>query len=83
MNIYHKHEIKICERCGEQFECKIGNITQCQCYNVHLTKEELIFIKEIYDDCICLVCLIKMKELFKEKKTIQYFGTLRNEISVK
>lgn len=80
MSDYHKYEIKTCERCGKQFVCKSGNITQCQCFNVTLSKEETLFIKEFYDDCICVECLIKMKELFKEKKTIQYFVKLKNII---
>jgi hypothetical protein len=74
--LYSKYEIKECPRCGEKFECKPGNITQCQCYGLILSNEEKTFIKEIYDDCLCAKCLIKMKNLYKEKKILEYFNKL-------
>jgi hypothetical protein len=75
-----KYEIKSCPRCGTKFECKPGNITQCQCYSVSLTKDESVFIKEIYDECLCAKCLFKMKNLFKEKVTLEYYSTLKKEL---
>lgn len=62
------HEIKYCPRCSSAFECKPGNITQCQCFDVQLSRQELEFIKEIYDDCVCKNCLIELKQKFKAFK---------------
>lgn len=64
------HETKNCPRCGKTFECKPGNITQCQCFGMELTIEEKAFIEQRYNDCLCRSCLEQLKnqvELFKEK----------------
>lgn len=71
--------MKTCPKCGKAFECKPGNITQCQCYRVSLTREESVFIKEIYNDCLCAECLIKLKEIFQQKKIITYFRNIQKE----
>ena len=31
------HETKYCERCNAAFECKPGNITECQCFGIVLS----------------------------------------------
>jgi hypothetical protein len=64
------HEAKTCPRCGQAFECKPGNITQCQCFGLALTEKESGFIAERYNDCLCRDCLVQLKnqvEFFKEK----------------
>lgn len=50
------HEVKVCPRCGLQFECKQGEINQCQCYGISFTTEALTEIGE-YKDCLCRACL--------------------------
>jgi hypothetical protein len=65
-----KHEEKSCPRCQAPFECKVGDITQCQCYGVNLSAEERIFIENKYNDCLCRKCLDELKHrtiLFSEK----------------
>ena len=52
-----KHEEKKCPRCNVSFECKPGNIGQCQCYGIALSSEEKVFIAETYSDCLCAQCL--------------------------
>lgn len=52
-----KHEEKKCPRCNTSFECKPGNIGQCQCYGIVMTQEERVFIAEKYNDCLCVRCL--------------------------
>lgn len=52
-----RHETKICPRCQAGFECKPGNITQCQCYAVKLTDEIRAYIEARYPDCLCAACL--------------------------
>src|SRR5687768_16191708 len=56
-----QHETRNCPRCGKGFECKPGNITQCQCYGVRLTDEERTFISQRYGDCLCRECLVLLK----------------------
>ncbi len=74
-----KHEIKHCPKCGKSFECKPGNITQCQCFAVQLNNAEMMFIKEIYDDCLCADCIIKMKQLYKEKQILDYYSSIKRD----
>lgn len=64
------HEVKACPRCNYAFECKAGDITQCQCYGIQLSLEERAFIEDRYKDCLCANCLLQLKNrylLFKEK----------------
>jgi hypothetical protein len=51
------HETKKCPRCTRPFECKVGNIAECQCSQVQLSYEERAFIEEKYVDCLCGQCL--------------------------
>jgi len=55
------HETKHCERCGHAFECKAGNILQCQCYTVPLSEIEKDYIANQYGDCLCADCLYVLK----------------------
>lgn len=67
------HEIRNCPRCNQDFQCKVGDITHCDCTCINLTIEEKAFIESRYNDCLCLKCLTDLKNkyiLFKEK----YFG---------
>ncbi|HEX9513770.1 MAG TPA: cysteine-rich CWC family protein [Puia sp.] len=57
-----KHEEKYCPRCRTAFECKVGDITQCQCYGVRLTPEEKILLEQRYEDCLCRNCLMELKQ---------------------
>lgn len=65
-----QHEIKICSRCNNSFECRAGDIGNCQCAGIKLTIEERAFIEDRYKDCLCIQCLLQLKNnyvLFKEK----------------
>jgi hypothetical protein len=69
-----KHEEKNCARCNCKFECKAGNIANCQCFGISFSPEEKAFIEERYNDCLCRNCLLELKQrytFFKEK----YFYT--------
>ncbi len=64
------HEIKTCPRCYTAFECKAGNITQCQCFSIRLTEEQKAYIDQRYTDCLCSNCLQGLAnelDLFKER----------------
>ena len=65
-----KHEEKSCPRCHSAFECKVGDITHCQCSGITMTDSEKQFIAERYTDCLCRKCLLELKQpevLFSEK----------------
>lgn len=59
-----QHETKSCGRCNTPFECKAGNITECQCSSISLTPEESQFIAGKYADCLCRDCLLAIKMEF-------------------
>jgi Cysteine-rich CWC len=58
------HELKSCPRCGAAFECKVGDISSCQCQGVALTADERAFIEERYADCLCIGCLKELKNRY-------------------
>ncbi len=55
------HEQKICPRCNQSFECKLGDITHCQCSGTILSIEEIVLIEETYSECLCVNCLKDLK----------------------
>ncbi len=59
------HEDKVCPACGKVFECKLGSITICHCFSVHLSKEETCYLQERYDDCLCNECLCKVPKQYQ------------------
>jgi hypothetical protein len=56
------HEKKSCPRCSSVFECKPGSITQCQCFDIELTREQQAYIQQLYTDCLCKKCLLQLNE---------------------
>jgi hypothetical protein len=64
------HELKICPRCNQEFDCKVGDISRCKCSDIRLTLEVQSFIDAKYQDCVCVDCLQKLNNkyyLFIEK----------------
>lgn len=57
-----KHEQKECPHCQTMFECKAGNIVNCQCYGIDLSAAEQDLIRLKYDDCLCRNCLLQIKQ---------------------
>jgi len=65
-----QHEPKKCPRCNKQFECRVGDVPNCQCSSISLSVEERAFIEDRYQDCLCIDCLKELKNkyvFFKEK----------------
>ncbi|MBC7534894.1 MAG: cysteine-rich CWC family protein [Ferruginibacter sp.] len=70
MPVSFKHEEKICPGCGNSFECKPGDIVNCQCNGVRLSGESISFLSNAYNDCLCASCLDLLnnnRELFIAK----------------
>jgi Cysteine-rich CWC len=68
-----KHEEKSCPRCQQKFECKVGDVQQCQCFGINFDTEEKAFIEGRYNDCLCRNCLLELKQrsvLFTEKYSL-------------
>lgn len=63
-----RHEDKQCPRCGIAFECKVGNIIQCQCYGITLNNEEQQWIGKQFSDCLCFKCIIELRTEFNTAK---------------
>jgi hypothetical protein len=65
-----QNENKVCERCGNSFECKAAAIAECRCSSINLSMEERVYIESKYKECLCILCLSDMKKefgIFKEK----------------
>ncbi|MEO6980094.1 MAG: cysteine-rich CWC family protein [Mucilaginibacter sp.] len=60
-----KHEIIQCERCGTDIECKANSFTKCQCSAVQLNLNEVQYIAENYEGCMCAKCLIELQEEYR------------------
>lgn len=67
-----KHEIISCERCGTTFECKANSYSKCQCNKVYLNLNEVQFISEQYEGCMCAVCLMALQH--------EYAGLIKEDI---
>jgi hypothetical protein len=66
-----KHEQKICAKCNATFECKVGSIHLCQCSTIQLTENERYFIQQQFADCLCINCLIHLKDEYSRTITAQ------------
>ena len=64
---FTKHEIISCERCRVSVECKANAYTKCQCSTVQLTINEMQYISETYDGCLCANCLRELKKEYHEQ----------------
>ncbi|MET4081440.1 hypothetical protein ABIB40_001386 [Pedobacter sp. UYP30] len=62
-----KHEIISCERCRTAVECKANAYTKCQCSTVQLTINEMQYISETFDGCLCANCLRELKTEYQEQ----------------
>lgn len=60
-NSHIKHEMVLCEKCHNAFECKANSSTYCQCTQVVLSLEEAEYISECFDNCLCATCLTALK----------------------
>ncbi|MCK7556422.1 cysteine-rich CWC family protein [Chitinophaga sedimenti] len=61
------HETKYCQRCQAPFECKVGNILQCQCNGIELTADMREHIANAYTECLCRQCLLEIQGDFRNK----------------
>jgi hypothetical protein len=73
-----KHESKTCPRCSTLFECRLGDITKCQCYGIKLTDAERDYMGRQFSDCLCTVCMTELRTAYnqvqQEIQLKQFFG---------
>ena len=72
--MHTKHEIIPCDRCGTGIECKANSYTKCQCSVVQLNLNEVQYISENYEGCMCANCLLAASFGYQPTATIMYCG---------
>ncbi len=65
-----QHEIKNCPKCNREFECKLGNITECHCNSITLSPEEQLLLGEKFTDCLCHECLVTMQTQYRTHRKL-------------
>ena len=56
---------KVCERCGTGFECRAGDIPNCECNGIEITGKEIDYSKAKYRDCLCVNCLREIGQTYQ------------------
>lgn len=74
-----KHEIKICQRCENSFECKVGDVANCQCSTVSVTAAANDFLEKTDYDCLCKKCLSTITQMV-EKASQSKIPTRSNQL---
>lgn len=63
-----KHEWVPCERCHQAIECKSNAFTRCDCASIYLTVNEVQWISEQYEGCLCNACLKNLQQEYQQLK---------------
>jgi hypothetical protein len=77
------HETKHCPRCKAAFECKVGNIAECQCSGITFNETEKDYIAQNYADCLCRKCLLEVKHEMRLKSFNQQSDKILSPIQKK
>jgi len=51
----------VCPRCGAAFRCGVADAEPCACTTVRLDAATLAGLRERYDACLCLRCLLELQ----------------------
>lgn len=70
------HETKSCPRCHAAFECKVGNVAECQCNGISFSDAEKDYIAQSYADCLCRKCLLEIGHEMR----VKHFNEKVNQI---
>ncbi|MFT3903595.1 MAG: cysteine-rich CWC family protein [Niabella sp.] len=63
-----KHEQKYCPRCNASFECKVGDVANCQCSTVKVCEDTWRFLRKTNYDCLCRNCLKEIDQMVRFNK---------------
>lgn len=58
-----KYQADVCLVCGNEFVCKVGNISQCDCGEIELSTELSRVLRDEVGDCVCVNCLKKLSKV--------------------
>ncbi len=67
-----KHEIKSCPRCEGSFECKVGNVLQCQCSEVVISNETASYLEKTHYDCLCKNCMSELDKMVSKSQESEF-----------
>jgi hypothetical protein len=56
-----KDERDACPRCGAAFHCGVADTEPCACTTVRLDAGTLAALREQYESCLCLRCLLELQ----------------------
>lgn len=65
-----KHETVCCERCKTPFECKANAYAKCQCSTLQLSLNEVQYVSELFDGCLCASCLLELQQEYKAENSL-------------
>ena len=51
----------VCPRCGAAFHCGVADAEPCACTTVRLDAATLGALREQYERCLCLRCLLDLQ----------------------
>ena len=51
----------VCPRCGAAFHCGAADAEPCACTAVQLDAATLTTLREQYDRCLCMRCLVELQ----------------------
>jgi hypothetical protein len=51
----------LCPRCGAAFHCGVADTAPCACTTVQLDAGTLAALRERYERCLCLRCLLELQ----------------------
>jgi len=72
----NKHELKTCPNCHQPFECKSGDIINCQCETVNLEAQHRNYIEKQFNDCLCAQCLVDLRSKINSQQFTQKINNL-------
>jgi len=55
-----------CPRCGERFECKSADISNCHCSSISLSPAQYFHISSNWQQCLCHDCLVQIQGMSEE-----------------
>lgn len=58
-----KHETIYCPRCNAPFECRLGDVSRCQCSEVTLSEQTREYLNTTEYGCLCKKCLAELNHL--------------------
>jgi hypothetical protein len=67
-----KHEEVNCSRCEGSFECKVGDIANCQCSTVKVSAETHEFLSKTHYGCLCKKCLEELNRAVKARGVYKF-----------